>query len=159
MFLGLSVRVSVLHCNVLSKCYYKNFILQCSAQKQCALTFYKNIYFLETHGDVDSHDLCETCGSEMAEKRRKNRNYVWCPVLRYTKYRTLRSLKIGNRFFQYTDLNGRMNNNLILCQIMELVCLFIMDMPARLANNLTGRSTATVIDWYSMCREICSAHR
>lgn len=50
-----------------------------------------------------------------------------------------------------------MNSNLTLCRVMELVYLFIANMPVRLASNLTGRNTATVTDWYSMCREICSA--
>lgn len=118
------------------------------------------INFLQEHlllGDIDSHDLCKNCGNEMTEKRRKNQRGEWCPVLRCTKCQTFRSLRTGKRIFHYTDLNERMNSNLSWCHIMELMYSFIVDMPVKLESNLTGRSTATVMDWYSMNCEVCSA--
>ncbi len=40
---------------------------------------------------------------------------------------------------------------------MVLVYLFVMDVPLKFATNLMGRSSATVTDWYSFCREVCTA--
>ncbi len=41
-----------------------------------------------------------------------------------------------------------------VCEIMELVYLFVVDLPLKVVTNLMGRSSAMVTDWYSFCREV-----
>lgn len=122
----------------------------------------KCVAFLREHvllGDADAHEPCTKCGSEMMEKRRKDRQGNFVPILRCPKRgcQTHRSVRSGNRFFHYIDLNGKMNCKLTLCEIMELVFLFVHEIPMTTAVQLTGRASNTVTDWYSMCREVCSS--
>ena len=58
--------------------------------------------------------------------------------------------------FHYTDLNGRVNSNLKLKEILEIVFSFVMEIPATTSISLTGKSSATMTDWYNMCREVCT---
>lgn len=118
--------------------------------------------FLKDHlllGDEDSHEPCQKCGSQMTEKRRKNRKGEWTPVVRCSKKgcQTMRSVRHGNAFFHYTDVNNRLNSKLTLCEIMELAYLFVLEIPIHQVITLTGRAEGTVTDWYNMSREVCSA--
>lgn len=120
------------------------------------------IHFLQQNallGEEGSHDPCPKCGGGMVEKRRKNRKNEWVPVLRCTAKgcQTYRSLREGNQFFHYTDVNGRLNSNLTLCQIMEMVYHFILEIPLRTTVEVSGRSSATVTDYHNFCREVCTA--
>ncbi|KAF0683386.1 Uncharacterized protein FWK35_00037622, partial [Aphis craccivora] len=63
-------------------------------------------------------------------------------------------LRNNNEFFTYTDLNGRCNSQLSLCEIIEIVWFWVNLVPVNQAVNWTGRSKNTIIDWYNLCRDI-----
>lgn len=42
-------------------------------------------------------------------------------------------------------------------EIMELVFMFVMDLPIHQASSCTGRSVCTLTDWYFMYREVCTS--
>lgn len=134
----------------------KDFYIEVISSEAACVEYLQNNLLL---GDAEAQDPCHKCGGEMSQKRRKTRKGDWIPIFRCTKTgcQTTRSVRTGNKFFFYTDLNGRMNCNLSLCAIMELMYLFIADMPLRNVVTLTGRSTNTVTDWFNMCREVCSS--
>ncbi|XP_076031863.1 uncharacterized protein LOC143019764 [Oratosquilla oratoria] len=125
--------------------------LVCHAQ---AFSFLKEHDLLDEEHDADP---CHKCGAIMQDKRKRNRRGEFRPVLRCPRRgcQTSRSVHQGNRFFHYTDLNGKTNSCLSLCEILELVYLFIMDIPCNTTVTLTGKSPNTVTDWYNMCREVC----
>lgn len=66
----------------------------------------------------------------------------------------MRSVRQGNKFFHYEDLNNKSNSKLKLTEILELVFYFVLDIPLRKAT-LTGRCQETVTGWFNMCREVC----
>jgi len=70
---------------------------------------------------------------------------------------TSRSVRQGNAFFHFTDLNSRVTCNLTLSEIMEIVFMFVIEIPLIQAAELTGRSNKTITDWYNLCREVCTA--
>ncbi|KAF0752643.1 THAP-type domain-containing protein, partial [Aphis craccivora] len=47
--------------------------------------------------------------------------------------------------------------NLTLSEIMEIVFMFVIEIPLIQAAELTGRSNKTITDWYNLCREVCTA--
>ena len=126
-----------------------------SSEERCVKFLQDNLLL----GDADGQEPCHKYGTEMVEKRRKMRQGEWTPVFQCTKRgcQTTRSVRTGNPFFHYTDLNGRLNSSLNLCDIMELVYLFIVEMPLSSVADLTGRSKGTITNWYNMCREVCSS--
>lgn len=138
------------------KMLLKEFYVRVVADEQTCLDFLREKMLL---APVDAHDPCHKCGTEMVEKRRKTRTGEWTPILRCPKKgcQTSRTVRDGNKFFHYTDLNGRANCKLTLCEILELVFMFIIELPARTVESLTNRAPNTVIDWFSMCREVCTA--
>lgn len=109
-------------------------------------------------GEVDANDPCHKCGTEMVEKRRKSRAGEWVPVLRCTKKgcQTTRSVR-NESIFHMTDLNDRVNSKLTLCQIMELLFFFVLEMPIAKTAELTGRAESTVTTWFEMCRNVCTS--
>lgn len=94
----------------------------------------------------------------MQEKRRRDRGGESRPVLRCPRKgcQVTRSVRRGNEFFHYTDMNNKLNSKLSLCDILELVFFFIEEIPMGNAAALTGKSPNTITDWYNMCREVCS---
>ena len=94
----------------------------------------------------------------MAEKRRKIRGEIR-PVFRCSRkgVSNFRSVRDGNIFFSYTDLNNKIHCNLTLCEIIELVYFFVKDFSFDLTKEMTGRSRQTICDWFNMCREVCSS--
>jgi hypothetical protein len=36
------------------------------------------------------------------------------------------------------------------------VYFFLCETPIKYAETITGRSHSTLVDWYSMCREVCT---
>lgn len=120
------------------------------------------VLFLRQHGLLDTEaeaEVCSRCGSNMQEKRKRDRGGEFRPVFRCPRRgcQTTRSIRQGNRFFHYNDLNGRINSKLTLCQILEVVFMFILDLPVDSVTTVTGRSAQTVVDWFNMCREVCSS--
>ncbi|KAB0794474.1 hypothetical protein PPYR_11313 [Photinus pyralis] len=120
------------------------------------------VRFLQQHGllqSEDETDPCLRCGSVMVQKRKRDRNGEFRPVFRCPRKgcQTTRSVRSGNRFFHYTDLNNKLHCNLSLCAILEIVYYFLMDTTIEVASAHTGRSTHTLVDWYTMCREVCSS--
>ena len=94
---------------------------------------------------------CARCCHVMEQKRKCDREGEFLLVLRCPQRgcQTTRSVRQGNAFFHYTDLNGRLNSQLTLCGIVELVYMFTIDMPALQVVELTGKSRGTVVDQYS----------
>lgn len=136
---------------MLLKDFYRNVV---TSERTC-LRYLRENNLLPEEGDAAP---CHRCGADMQEKRKRDRGGEFRPVLRCTQRgcQTTRSVRQGNTFFHYTDLNNRVNSNLTLCGILELVLMFTQEIPLNLTVQLTGKSTATVNDWFNMCREVCS---
>jgi hypothetical protein len=64
----------------------------------------------------------------------------------------MRSVRHGNSFFHYSDLN----NKLYLCQILDVVYFFLCESPIKYAETITAPSHSTLVDWYNMCQEVCT---
>ena len=103
---------------------------------------------------VHDNDPCHKCGSVMHQKRKRDRGGEFRPVLRCPRKgcQTSRSVRAGNAFFHYTDLNNRVNCRLKLCEILELVFYFIAETLVETTVTLTGISKPTVIDWFNVSR-------
>ena len=119
------------------------------------------VSYLREHNlidQVESVPPCHKCGSLMQEKKKRNRKGEFMPLLRCPKNgcQTYRSVREGNKFFHYSDLNGKINSRLSLCEILELMYYFVYETPINTTIKLTGKSPNTVTDWYNMCREVCS---
>lgn len=108
---------------------------------------------------AEDNATCHKCDTEMQVKRRKCRNGEWMPIFRCPKRvrQTTRSARAGSRFFHFTDLNQRCNSGLTLCEIVELVFMFVLELPTQMVMDRTGRSKDCVTDWFNMCREVCTA--
>lgn len=134
----------------------RDFYINIAASEETAVTFLRQHQLLDA---ANESDPCTRCGSEMQEKRRRDRGGEFRPVFRCPRKgcQTSRSVRTGNRFFHYTDLNGKTNSKLTIVQILEVVFMFILDLPVESVISLTGRSKPTVIDWFNMCREVCTA--
>ncbi|XP_068232212.1 uncharacterized protein [Palaemon carinicauda] len=100
---------------------------------------------------------CDKCGSVMKNKRRKVKG-SFVPVMRcpVKGCQTFKSARTGNSFFHYSDLNNKTNCKLSLCQILDIVYFFVCETPIKYAEVITGRSHSTLVDWYNMCREVCT---
>jgi hypothetical protein len=68
----------------------------------------------------------------------------------------MRSVRRGNSFFHYLDLNNKMNCKLALCPILDVVYFFPCETPINCAETITGQSHSTLVDWYNICREVCT---
>ena len=97
-------------------------------------------------GDGEGSGFCTrlkddvVCGGQLKDYMRKNRNGTYSKTLRCSKRgcQTYVSIRKNNRFFTYTDLNGRCSSSLSLCQIMELVWMWSHSYPPNLVLQLTG---------------------
>ena len=109
---------------MLLKEFYRRVILT----EEAALAFLREHNLLDTGQEADP---CHKCGSVMQEKRKRNRGGDFKPVLRcYRKWcRTTRSVCTGNQIFHYTDINNKLHCNPSLCEISELIFLFVLDIP------------------------------
>lgn len=121
----------------------------------------KALEFLRRHNLLDKEQEvrnCHRCGGEMKDARKRRRNGEFIPVLRCTARgcQTFRSVRTGNAFFHFTDLNNRLHCNLSLSQILELVWYFVEDCSYDIIQKFTGRSRETICDWFNMCREVCT---
>ena len=67
----------------------------------------------------------------MQEKRKCYKGGEFRPVLNCPQKgcQTTWSVRTENKFFQYMDMNNKMHYNLSLCEILELVLLFVLDIP------------------------------
>jgi len=79
-------------------------------------------------------------------------------IFRYPKKgcQTKRSPRADSSFLHFTDLNQRFNSGLTLCQIVELVIMFVLELPTQIVMDRTGRSNEYVTDWFNMCSEVCT---
>lgn len=136
---------------MLLKDFYRRVILT----EETAVAFLREHDLLDT---IQQADPCHKCGSVMEEKRKRNRGGEFKPVLRCPRKgcQTTRSVRKGNQFFHYTDMNNKLHCNLSLSEILELIFFFVMDIPMTTATTLTGKSPNTVTDWYNMCRGVCA---
>ena len=122
---------------------------------------FKTMAFLRRHRLLDEEQSvspCHQCGGEMKDTRKRRRNGEFMPVLRCRNRgcQTFRSVRRGNAFFHFTDLNNKVNCNLSLCQILEIMFYFIEDLSYHQVKGLTGRGSEAICDWFNMCREVCS---
>jgi len=62
-------------------------------------------------------------------------------IMKCTKkgFQTYQSIRAGNIFFTYTDLNGKCHSNLALTEIIELVWYWVYMIPVHNAVLWTGR--------------------
>ena len=99
--------------------FYNTVIL---SEEQC-VEFLRENQLLAQAAD---HPPCARCGHVMEQKRKRDRGGEFRLVLRCPQQgcQTTRSVRQGNTFFHYTDLNGRLNSQLPLCGIVELVYMF-----------------------------------
>ena len=88
--------------------------------------------------EVEDAVVCHRCGAEKQHERERGGEFR--PVLgcRQRVCQTTRSVRQGNVFFHYTDLNGRLNSNMSLCSIVELVFIFTLEIPMDKVVQLTG---------------------
>lgn len=108
--------------------------------------------------DPDDAGPCERCGDRFVlSQRRDKATKEFRPCLRCEGCKTFRSIRQGNAFFHYVNARGHVQSRLPLESILELVYMFLLDMPYKWVNRLTGRSSNTVTDWYNMCREVCTS--
>ena len=79
--------------------------------------------FLQTHGLLTQPNdtSCRRCDGPVLHTIKKVRGKEY-PVLRCRRKgcQAVHSLRDGNSFFAYTDINGKLNSSLSLCQILEL---------------------------------------
>ncbi|XP_060871413.1 uncharacterized protein LOC132945664 [Metopolophium dirhodum] len=102
------------------------------------------------------------CGGQLREttrsskKRNSDGTFKKIVTMRCTKKgcQTYQSIRAGNPFFTYTDLNGKCHSNLALTEIIELVWYWVHKIPVHNVVLWTGRSKSTVIDWYNLCRDV-----
>ena len=103
---------------------------------------------------------CERCGHTnfAVRLRREKPTAPYRPSYRCltSGCRTWKSIRVGNRFFYYTNANGHVQSRLPLQSILELVLMFIIDLPYKWVSRLTGRAQGTISDWFNMCREVCT---
>ena len=109
---------------------------------------------------VEPEDVapCHLCGGEMRRVPRRNRgNLMYIMRCRRRGCQTTRSIRDGNRFLHYNDRNNRINSNLKLWQILELSFCFVLEMKIDDVVQRTHHSRQTIVDWFCMCREVCSS--
>lgn len=104
---------------------------------------------------------CKRCGTVLKQTTRKKalsggtgRQYL---TMRCPKFgcQTFQSIRAPNKFFTYTDLNGRCNSHLSLGHILELVYYWSLDIPQLTVAKITGHNKNTVCDWFNLCRDVC----
>lgn len=102
---------------------------------------------------------CHRCGTPMRDARKRDRGGEFRSIFRCPRKgcQTSRSVRQGNEFFHFSDLNGRCNSRLQLWEILEIVFMFVTDIPIVSVCSLTSKSSATVTDWYNMCRKVCTS--
>lgn len=101
---------------------------------------------------------CHKCGSKVRDTKIRSRGIPKLTIRCVRKgCQSSRSIRQGNPFFYCTDKNNRPCSNLSLCEILELVYFFVMDIPMNTTVTLTGKSSATVTAWFNKCREICGS--
>jgi len=85
--------------------FLKEFYVNVISSEATCIRFLQNNVPL---GDIDAHDPCHKCSSQMLEKRRKNHNGESVPLMRCPKKgcQTTRTFRSGNALIQFTDLNG-----------------------------------------------------
>ena len=95
--------------------------------EQAATEFLRRYQLLDEPVEIAP---CNKCGGDMAEKRRKIKGEIR-PVFRCSRKgcQTFKSVRHGNIFFSYTDLNNKIHCYLTLCEIIELVYYFVKDFP------------------------------
>lgn len=113
--------------------------------------------YLLQHGLLVQENSCRKCDGPVMLTNKKVRGQD-VPVWRCRRKgcQSVRSVRKGNEFFHYTNMNGRLHCNLKLCEILELVYIWSIKMPMEEVPRHTGRSTNTVVDWFNYCREVCS---
>jgi len=97
--------------------------------------------------------LCHKCGTEMQVKRRKRRNGKWMLIFQCPKKgcQTTRSPQTGSSIFHFTDLDKHCNSGLTLFQIVELLFMFVLELPTQMVMDRTGRSNECFTDWFNKC--------
>ena len=101
------------------------------------------VAFLRENNPLDTPeeaDLCHQYGSVVQEKRKRENGREYRPALCCPRKgcQTSSSLRKGNPFFYYMDINDKLRCNLSLCEILELMFFFAMEILMNTAVILTG---------------------
>ena len=96
------------------------------------------VQYLREHNLLDDPKQtvinCDKCGNVMQNKRR---------LIRGNSVPVMRCPRKGCQVMS-------------LCQILDVVYFFLCETPIKYAETITGRSHSTLVDWYNMCREVCT---
>lgn len=77
---------------------------------------------------------------------------LWCCRKGCQKYCSTHQ---GKCFFHFTDVKGKLNSKLTLCQILELVYLFLLNISNLTAVIMSSRGCESVTNWFNFCCRVC----
>ncbi len=124
----------------------------------CKVVYVNFLQDNELLSEPENHDPCQKCGIQMTQKRWKTWARECLPMLCCPKKGCQITHMLREGFvFQLTDLNGRVNSKLTLCQIMELLFMFLIERPVGKTAKLTGRAKTTVTAWFETRRTVCTS--
>jgi len=102
------------------------------------------VKYLREHNLLDDPEEavvnCEKCGSVMQNKKRLIRG-TRVTVMRCPRKgcQAMTSVRHGNSFFHYRDLNNKMNCKMSLCKMLDIVYFFLCENPIKYAQTITGQ--------------------
>lgn len=104
----------------------------------------------------EDNKVCCRCGCEMEESKKRDINGEFKSMYRCKREEcsTSKSIRKGNSFLYFIERPNEFRS-LNLSEILELILFFILEMPVDVTTRLTGKSEATVNEWFDKCREIC----
>lgn len=122
------------------------------------------VYFLQLSVVHSKEFICVgkgamVCGNKMKLVSRKQNSGKYSAHWRCSKRncRLKRSVRSTSAFFSYEDVQGRRKTKLSLCQIVQLLYLWLHTHCAtRKLQPLMSLSSDTIIDWLNLFREVCS---
>lgn len=88
----------------------------------------------------------------MQEKRKRDSGGEYRPVLRCPRKGVSNFTFCSERKPIFTDINNKLHCNLSLCEILELVFFFVMEISMDTAVSLTGKSSSNRL---VMCAKRC----
>lgn len=102
------------------------------------------IQFLQEKNLIPSSRTCQ-CGNQM--NIQKHGRVLDGFIFRCSRCKITKSIKEG-RFFQNTRIS--------LSNVMQMVFLWVLEIPVCMVSPLLGVSETTCIQWYNYCRDICA---
>ena len=114
------------------------------------------VVLLTDYGLIPSEKLCN-CGTSMnlREKRGDRIFVVW--RCNKSNWKTKHSVLSEFCFLAFKGLDAKLRSSCSLREIMEIVYLFLNTSPTKVElRENTERSSSTIMDWCSQCREVCT---